>query len=118
MAALTTITPTGRGVPTEVTMTALGTSNTFNNTGLATDLWIETGGTGATLTIAPSSLTSRLGDSDYPTVSLPNIVQVLGTNKRYQIPSPPKAYAAADGTVTFTLSVATAITGAAVKRAT
>ena len=118
MAALTTITPTGRGVPTEVTMTALGSSNTFNCTGLATDLWIETGGTGATLTIAPVSPTSRAGDSDYPTLSLPNITQVMGTNKRYTIPAPPKAYQAADGTVTFTLTATTAINGAAVKRAT
>jgi hypothetical protein len=118
MAVLTTITPTGRGVPTEVTMTALGSSNTFNCTGLATDLLVETTSTGATLTIAPVSPTSRAGDSDYPTLSLPNITQVMATNKKYTIPAPPKAYQAADGTVTFTLTATTGITGAAVKRVT
>lgn len=117
MAALTTIVPTGRGVPTEVTPTALGASNTFNNSGLSTDLWIETVGVGTTVTIAPSLLTSRAGDSDYPTQTLPNITHVLGTNKKLKIPSPPRAYQDANGDVTFTCSGAlTDVKGWAVKQ--
>jgi len=117
MAALTTIVPTGRGVPTEITLTALGASNTFNNSGLATDLIIETAGTGTTVTIAPASITSRAGDSDYPTQTLPTISIVIGTNKRYVIPAPPRAYADTSGNVTFGCSGAlTGVVGAAVKR--